>query len=151
MIRAYTRSTGRPLGCEISGKEIADCGCNFRSVRFKCKVTGVEEADDGVRHVALERLCSRRQEERIVLAPRREKTRLMGTEILLKGRVQRDVALVVAKEVELHLVRARACEVEIVERVAVRRDRRRVGDTVRVLPNSRLGRQEGTQCIAISL
>jgi hypothetical protein len=30
---------------------------------------GLEEADDGVRDVALERLRARRQEERVVLAP----------------------------------------------------------------------------------
>jgi hypothetical protein len=33
------------------------------------KMPGLEEADDGVRDVALERLRARRQEERVVLAP----------------------------------------------------------------------------------
>ena len=77
------------------------------------------------------------------------KRRLVGAEILLEGRVERDVALVVAEQVELHLVRAGPGEIEIVERVAVRRDPRRVGDAVRVLPDGRLRLEESAQRLAV--
>ena len=83
-----------------------------------------------------ERLGARRQEERIVLAPHRQEGRLVGSEILLEGRVERDVALVVAEQVELQLVGAGPGQVEVVERIAVRGHRRRVGDAVRVLPDA---------------
>ena len=46
--------------------------------------------------------------------------RLAGAEILLEGRIEGDVALIVAEQVELHLGHAGTGEVEIVERVAVR-------------------------------
>ena len=63
------------------------------------------------------------------------KRRLMGPEILLESRIERDVALVVAEQVELHLGHAGPGEVEIVQRIAVRRNHRRVGYAVRVLPD----------------
>ena len=72
----------------------------------------------------------------------RQEGRLMGAEILLEGRIERDVALVVAEQVELHLGHAGPGEVEIVERVAVRRDPRRVGHAMRVLPDGRLRLEE---------
>src|SRR5262249_10189634 len=88
---------------ESAGKEVANGRGDLRGVGFQREMPGVEEADNGVRDVALERLGARRQEERVVLAPHREERRLVSPEILLEGRVERDVALVVAEQVELHL------------------------------------------------
>ena len=104
-------------------QEIADGGRDLGGMGFQREMAGVEEAHDRLRHVALERLGARRQEERIVLAPHRQEGRLVGAEIVLEGRIERDIALVVAKQVELHFVGAGPGQVEIVERVAVRRDR----------------------------
>ena len=70
-------------------------------------------------NVALERLGAGRQEERIVPAPDREEARLVSPEILLKLRIESDVAAVITKQVELHLVGAGPRQIEIVERVAV--------------------------------
>src|SRR2546428_12682192 len=89
-----------------AGKEVADGRRDLRGVGLQREMAGVEEADDGVRDVALERLRARRQEERVVLAPHREERRLVSSEIPLEGRVERDVALVVAEQVELHLSRS---------------------------------------------
>jgi len=72
-------------------------------------------------------------------------------EIRLKARIERDIALVVAKQVKLHVVRTGAGEVKVVERVAVRRDHGRVGNAVRVLPSGGLRGQEGAQRIAVGL
>ena len=76
------------------------------AVRLQREMSGIEEAHSRVRDVALERLGPRRQEEWVVSAPCRQQGRLMGPEILLEGRIERDVALVVAEQVELHLGRA---------------------------------------------
>src|SRR5262249_62409742 len=66
-------------------------------------LAGVKELDDGARNVALESLGAGRQEERIIPPPHRKQRRLVGPEIGLESRVQRDVALVVAKQVKLQI------------------------------------------------
>ena len=68
---------------------------------------------------------------------------------MLEGRIERDVALVVAEQVELHFVHAGPGEIEIVERIAVRRNPRRVGHAMRILPDGRLRLEEGAQRLAI--
>jgi hypothetical protein len=105
-------------------------------------VSGVEELDGRRRYIPFERLGARRQKERVVLPPHRQQGRLVPAKILLEGWMERDVALVITEQVELHLVGTKSGQVEIVERVAVRGDRRRVGNSVRVLPNGRFGRQK---------
>src|SRR6516165_11268241 len=118
-------------------------------MRFQREVTGVEESDDCVGDVALERFGARRQEKRVVLAPSCEKRRLVLAKIGLEFGKQRDVALVVAEQVELYFISARSCEIEVVERIPVRRNRGRVGDAVGVLPNRGLGRKQGAQRFAV--
>src|SRR5712691_5414054 len=114
------------------------------AVCLERKVASVKEAHIGLRHVTLECLCASRQEERIVLAPRRQKRRLMLAEIGLERGVERDIALVVAEQIELNLIRAAACQVEIVERKSVGRNQGRVGDAVCVLPDRRFRGEERT-------
>jgi hypothetical protein len=69
---------------------------DLRGMRFQREVPGVEEADNCSRNVVLECLAAWRQEERIVLAPHGEERRLVGAEVGLESRVERDVAFVVA-------------------------------------------------------
>src|SRR3546814_3140144 len=114
-------------------------------MRLEREVTRVEERHRRVGIVAFERLRSRRQEERIVLAPDRQEWRLVGAEILLESRVERDVALIVAEKVELNLVGAGPCQVEVVEVLPVRRNGRFIGDAVSILPARGLRGQEGPQ------
>src|ERR1700722_4800857 len=95
---------------------------------FQREMAGVEEAQSGAGNIALERFGARRQEERIVLAPHRQERRLVFAEIVLEGRIERDVALVVAEQIELYFVGPRTGEVEGVETITVRRYRRLVGD-----------------------
>jgi hypothetical protein len=49
-----------------------------------------------------------RQEERIVPAPHGKEWRLVGAEVVLECRIERDVALVVAEQIQLDLIGARA-------------------------------------------
>src|ERR1700733_10009768 len=122
------------------GDEFADRLSNLDGVRFECEVAGVEKPHHGVRYIALECFGAGRKKKRVVLSPGREEARLMGPEISLKFRIERDIAFVVAEQVELHLKRAGSREIEIVERIAVWRNPGRVGDPMRVLPNRRLRR-----------
>src|SRR5262249_16223963 len=116
-------------------QEIANCLSDLVTVRLEGEVAGVEEAHVSAWNVTLERLGTRRQEKRIVLAPSRQKWRPMLAKIGLEFGIQRDVAPVVAEEVELHFISARSCEIKVVERIPVRRNRGRVGDAVGVLPD----------------
>ena len=67
-------------------------------------MAGIKETHLRVRYVALECLCSSGQEERIVLSPYGKERGLVAAEILLKRGIQRDVASVVAEQIELDLV-----------------------------------------------
>src|SRR5262249_42628267 len=118
LARASSRSRP-PLRATSTEGNFTDRGGDLRGVGLQREVAGVEESDQCVRNVALERLRTRRQEERIVLAPHREEGRLVGAEVLLEDRVESDIALVVAEEVELQLGHPGPGQVEVVERVSV--------------------------------
>jgi hypothetical protein len=63
----------------------------------------------------LKRLGTARQEKRIVLSPNCQETWLVSPEIALEDRVKRDVVLVIAQQVQLNLIGARAGQIEVVE------------------------------------
>ena len=88
-----------------AGEKIADCLRDLGSMRLQREMTGVEKADLRLGNVAPEPLGAWRKEERIVLAPHRQKRRLVRAEVVLERGVQCDVALVVAEEVELDFIR----------------------------------------------
>ena len=79
------------------------------------EVARVEEMDCGTGNIAPERLGTARQEKRIVLSPNCQETWLVSPEIALEDRVKRDVALVIAQQVQLNLIGARAGQIEVVE------------------------------------
>src|SRR5262249_3744105 len=87
-------------------QEIADCRSNLVAVCLEGEVAGVEEPHDSVGKVTLERFGARRQEKRVVLAPSCQKRRLVLAKIGLEFGVQRDIALVVGEQVELHFISA---------------------------------------------
>src|SRR5262245_60606950 len=116
-------------------EEVADRCRDLPGMGFEREVACVEEMNYGIGNIAPERLGAARQEKRIVPAPRCQKWRLMLAKIGLEFGVQRDVALIVAEKVELHLIGTRSCEIEIVERVPVRSNRGCVGDALGVLPD----------------
>ena len=67
-----------------SFQEIADAFGDLAGMRFQGEVAGVEEAHNRMRIVPLERLGASRHKERIVLAPYRQKRRLVSAEVVLK-------------------------------------------------------------------
>ena len=64
---------------------------------LKCEVARTEELDLGTGNIASERLGTRRQEKGIVLSPCGQQAWLMGPEVVLEARVERNVVLVVAE------------------------------------------------------
>src|SRR5262245_22363456 len=115
MAQAINRDWSIRLESDDSAEEVTHHRSGFRGVGLQRKVAGVEEAHNRVRDVALKCLGPLRQEEWVVLAPRCKEGRLVGAKILLKGRVERDIALVVAEQVELQFGRAGPAQVEVIE------------------------------------
>jgi hypothetical protein len=70
--------------------------------RAKWPVSKKRTSASGMSRLSLGAL---RQEERVVLAPSRQKRRLVVAKISLEFGIQRDVVLVVAEEVELDFIR----------------------------------------------
>src|SRR5215813_7614600 len=97
-----TALSGCPLHLTMV-QELTDRRGDLVAVCLERKVAGVQEAHICGRDVTFECLRTRRQEERIVLAPHGKKRRLMLAKIGLEFGIERDVALVVAEQVELHL------------------------------------------------
>src|ERR1700704_3309614 len=69
----------------------------------------------------------------------------------MSRRIERDVALVVAEQIELDLIGAGARQIEVVERQSVGRDRRLVSHAMGILPSRRFRREEGAERRAIGL
>src|SRR5262245_12876636 len=113
------------------------------------EVTSIEELDYGIGDIAPERLSAVWQEKRIIPSPRRQEARLVRPEVVLECWVESDVAPVVAEQVQLDLVSAGAGQIEVVERIAVWRNRGHVRDTVCVLPARRLGSEEATERLSV--
>src|SRR5882724_3291104 len=63
-----------------------------------------QEVANGASNVAFESFRARRQKERIVLAPDGQQRWLFRTEIFLKLGIERDIARIVQKQIELNLV-----------------------------------------------
>src|SRR5262245_14850484 len=83
------------IGTDSGYAEVTDRHGDLSRMRLQREVARLEETDHCAWVVALERLGARRQEERVVLAPYREKRRPARAKVLLELRVQRNVAGVV--------------------------------------------------------
>src|SRR5262245_60631881 len=88
----------------LAAEEVADDRCDFSSTALEREVAGIEQVDFGLWIVAFEGFRASRQKERIVLAPHGKKRWPLCAKVLLEFGVERDVALVVAEQVELDLV-----------------------------------------------
>src|SRR5712691_6448545 len=73
-------------------------------VRLQREVAGVVEVHFSIRVIALERRSPGRQKEQVVLTPDSEQRWPFCAEILLEIGVERDVAGVIQKQVELDFV-----------------------------------------------
>jgi hypothetical protein len=71
--------------------------------------------------------------------------RLLGADVFLEFGIERDIALIVAKQIELDLVVARAGEERRIQRPTIGREPLRRGHAVRVLPLGRFGLEKSPQ------
>jgi hypothetical protein len=82
-------------------EEVLNNARYFVGVSFEREMARVEEVNLRARNVALEGLGACGQEEGIVPAPDSQEGRLFAAEILLKLRIERDIAGIVEKQIEL--------------------------------------------------
>ena len=85
------------------------------------KVSPVDQTHLRVLDHRLELLSSRRQEAGIVLAPDGQERWLIVGEVLLECWIERDVRLLVVKEVELDVDDSRSSEKSVIKPVCLRR------------------------------
>src|SRR5215467_1470504 len=116
-------------------------GGNFNDMCFEREMSGIEELNLRVRYVFPKCFCSRRNEERIILAPDRQQRRFRLAEIFLKLRIKLYVRAVIQKQIELDLLVPRAFEECRVQRVCLRRHSLRIRYAVGVLPAGSSGCQ----------
>ena len=75
----------------------------------------------------------------------------MGPEIILEAWAGRDVALVIAEEIQRDFIGGRTGQIKIIERIAVWRNRGHVRHTVCVLAARRVWREEAAECLSKKL
>src|SRR4026208_301383 len=90
------------------GEEVADHGGDLLRMGLEREVAGIVETDCGAWNFAPERPRTCWQKKGSGLSPRRQEAWLASPEIVLECRVERDVALVVAEQVQLNLAGAGA-------------------------------------------
>src|SRR5438128_6841261 len=101
------RLGSRGFHLELPPQEVTNGTGDFLMMCFQSEVASFIEAHFGAGNVAFEGFCARRQKERIVLAPDGEQRRLFRAEVFLELGIERDVARIVQKQIELNLVVAR--------------------------------------------
>jgi len=74
------------------------------SVRLQGEVAGFEEMHLRAWVVAFERFGSRRQEERVIVAPNCERRWPLAAKVFLESGIERDVAGIIQKQVQLDFV-----------------------------------------------
>src|SRR5215510_8963294 len=72
------------IGTDSGCAEVTDRRRDLSRMRFQREVACLEETDHCAWNVPLERLGARRQEERVVLAPHREKRRPARAKVFLE-------------------------------------------------------------------
>src|SRR6516225_8604909 len=120
-------------------------------MRFEREVPGVIKVHLGLRDISLERFGAGRKKEGVVFSPDRQQGRLVLPEIFLKLRIERYVACIILKKIELYFVGVGASQIEIVQGAAIRRNYGWIGNAVGVLKSGSFRLEEHTECVAIRL
>ena len=109
--------------CRRLADKVPDGHGDFRAMGLEREVAGIEEANIRTGDITLVSFSPRRQEEWIVAPPHRQQRWFTITEVGLEVGIERDVTGVVEEQVKLRFVRPWARHVEVVERIAVGRNR----------------------------
>src|SRR5215469_890649 len=99
--------------------------------------------------VAFERFGARSQEERIAVAPDGKRWWLFAAKVFLELGIERHVAGIIQKEVELNLIIARPAQQSRVKFVRFGGNQRGVRHAIEILGLGRLGREEFAQGCAV--
>src|SRR5687767_2781806 len=98
---------------QLAAEKVADQPGDLLPVRLQGEMPGVEQMHFRLRVVALVSLGAGRQEERVVFAPDSQNGRLACAEELLEFRIERDVGLIVAEQVQLNVRAAGLIQVHL--------------------------------------
>src|SRR6266851_1572356 len=109
---------------------------------FQREVTGINQVQFCFWDISLVGLGPFDGEERIVLSPENQHSRLSAPEVLMPAVIKSDIRLIVVKKIELNCGIARTIQKELVHRIGIRADPGWVGDTVCVLEESHIFREE---------
>ena len=97
-------SLARSLLLNVTTKEITNCRRYFVGVGFQREVAGVVKVNFSAGVITPESLGTAREKERVVLAPDCEQRRPLDAEVFLKPRVERDIAGIIEKQIQLNLI-----------------------------------------------
>src|SRR6266850_6741799 len=111
---------------------------------FKGEMTRVDQVQLRFREIPSVCLGSLHGEERIVLPPENQHSRLSFAEVLMPTVIERDIRLIVVKKIKLDCVIARTIEEELVHRIGIRADSVGVFNPMRVLEEGHFFCQEIT-------
>jgi hypothetical protein len=139
-LRLVSSSRGRDR-CHAL-KEHGDQRCDVGRVFLQGKVPCLEQMQLGGRHILQVRLSPGLQKDGIVTAPEDEQRWLLTAQPCLPRRIQRQIRVVVEREVDLNLLATGPVEEVLVKRPAVRRNTLLAAGGVQVLALRRLERQE---------
>jgi hypothetical protein len=89
---------------------------------FQREVAGINQMQFRVREISLVGLGPFDGEERVVLSPENQHSRLLVAKVFMPTVVERDIRLIVVKKVELNCRVARTIEEKLVHRIGIRAD-----------------------------
>src|SRR4029077_9420780 len=136
---------------DLSCEEVADHRCDLCGMRFQREVPSVIKMHLRPGDIPLERFGAGWEKEGIILSPDRQQWWLVFAEIFLELRIERHVACIILKEIELHFVSIGTSQVKVVQGAAIRRDYTWVGDAMGVLESRRFRLEKHAQSVAIRL
>src|SRR5215472_13536874 len=109
---------------------------------FQGEVAGINQVQFSIVDIPSVCLSSVNGEERIVLSPENQHFWLPAAEVFMPAVIQRDVRLIVVKQIELNGGVPRTVQEELVDSVGIRADSVRVSNTVCVLEDGHFFGQE---------
>src|SRR5215469_4042247 len=112
------------------------------AIVFQREMPGINQVQFCFQNVSLVGFGSFNRKERIVLPPEDQHSRLSVAEVLVPTVIEREIRLIVVKQIELNFSVPRTIEEELVHGIAIRADSVRICNTVCVLKDGHLFRQE---------
>src|SRR5262245_12996238 len=136
---------------DLGRDEVADHRCDLCRMRFQREVPSVIKMHLRLGKIPLERFGAGWKKEGIILSPDSQQWWLIFAEIFLELRIERHIACIIPKEIELHFVSVGTSQVKVVQRAAIRGNYTWVGDAMGVLEGRRFRLEKHAQSVTIRL